>query len=430
MSEFVTFDPRDISGPGLDRSVNVSVAMTIAGVYTYLLKFGAGVHDWAANSVSGITGATGATGATGPQGRAGIGFDGETGETGHPGPQGIPGTDGPQGSRGSDGADGEDGLIGPPGPQGLAGLPGSDGAQGIAGPTGPSGAFVVGADGADGNDGAPGAAGTPGNDGAPGAAGQAGAFVVGADGNDGEQGMPGPAGIAGAPGADGRAGFDGQDGSDGLEGMPGIQGPQGGQGPFGFGVQGDEGEPGMMGPPSANIGVRTDSLDGLMPARMGRWASRTTTVSIANTNTQVIGATLAANTLRVGSVIRIRAMGLLTNTTTASTSVITANITGTSLVAPVVASWSLVEGITARTNAPFVINCEIVILTLGATGTAWGQIVVAINDATPLGIVTTMIIAAVTIDTTLSRIIELNFISGATTTTWNFTTATIEFVQP
>ncbi len=70
------------------------------------------------------------------------------------------------------------------------------------------------------------------------------------------------------------------------------------------------------------------------------------------------------------------------------------------------------------------------VLSTGATGTAWGIIVVSCNTTTALALPTTQITSAVTIDTTSSRVIELACISGATTTTWNFITAYIEVVQP
>jgi hypothetical protein len=168
--------------------------------------------------------------------------------------------------------------------------------------------------------------------------------------------------------------------------------------------------------------------DATTPVR--RWASRATNISIANTLTQVVGATLAANRMAVGTLFRVRAMGLLTNTTGASTSILTLRITATSLSTPVVGSWSVVLGTTARTDCPFSLDGMITVISLGATGTAWGMLAVNVNTTTALVAPTTMITAAVTIDTTASRVVELACISGASTTAWNFTNASIEIVNP
>jgi hypothetical protein len=159
-------------------------------------------------------------------------------------------------------------------------------------------------------------------------------------------------------------------------------------------------------------------------------AARTTTVVIANTQTQVVGFTVPANTLKVGTVIRIRATGLLTNTTSASSSVLRMTIAASSLGTPIVGSWTCALGTTARTSCPFVVIAELVVLSLGANGTAWGMIVVDCNTTTPLALPTTQITAPVTIDTTGARVVELNCISGASTTTWTFVTATMEIFQP
>ncbi len=177
------------------------------------------------------------------------------------------------------------------------------------------------------------------------------------------------------------------------------------------------------------LDARTDALKGLMPALMGRWASRSTQVSIANTLTRVVGGTLAANRLQVGTVLRFRAMGLLTNSG-AATSVLTIRIAGTTLQTPIVASWSCALGSTARTNCPFVIDGEVTILSTGASGTAWGMLVVTCNTTTALALPTTQITAAVTIATNAQREVELACISGAAGATWNFTSAYIEVVQP
>ncbi len=162
----------------------------------------------------------------------------------------------------------------------------------------------------------------------------------------------------------------------------------------------------------------------------GRKASLATNKSIANTLTQVVGFTAASGSLAVGTVIRFRGIGLLTNTTSASTSVLTLRINSASLGATIEASWSCVLGITARTNCPFVVEGEIVVISTGGSGTAWGCLVVSCNTATALALPTTMVTSAVTCITNQSNVVELTCVSGAASTTWNFISATVEIVNP
>jgi hypothetical protein len=169
-----------------------------------------------------------------------------------------------------------------------------------------------------------------------------------------------------------------------------------------------------------------DALGGVV----GYKASLAAIKSIANTLTQVVGFTAPSGSLAVGTVIRFRGMGLLTNTTAASTSVLTLRINAASLGATLEAQWSCVLGTTARTNCPFVVNGEIVILSVGAGGTAIGVLVVTCNTATALALPTGTVTAAVTCITTQSNVVELACISGAATTTWQFFSATIEVVKP
>lgn len=167
-----------------------------------------------------------------------------------------------------------------------------------------------------------------------------------------------------------------------------------------------------------------------LAARVQRKASLATNKSIANTLAQVVGYTAASGALAVGTTIRFRGIGLLTNTTAASTSVFTLRINNASLGATIEASWSCVLGTTARTNCPFLIEGEIIVISTGAGGTAFGCLIVNCNTATALALPTTMVTAAVTCITTQSNVVEMTGISGASTTTWNFISATVEVVTP
>lgn len=180
----------------------------------------------------------------------------------------------------------------------------------------------------------------------------------------------------------------------------------------------------------SRLAVRTETLSGLMPANMGRRASLATNLSIANTLTQVVGFTAAANTLAVGTVIRFKGIGLQTNTTGASTSVLTCRANAGSLGSNIHGSWSVAMGTTARTNCPFVVEAEFVVVSTGSGGTARACVWVQVNTATALATPTTMVTGTVSLNTTISNVVELACISGASTTSWNFISATAEVVQP
>jgi hypothetical protein len=109
---------------------------------------------------------------------------------------------------------------------------------------------------------------------------------------------------------------------------------------------------------------------------------------------------------------------------------LTLRINSGSLGATIEASWTVVLGTTARTNCPFVVDAQLVVISTGSSGTAWGLILVDLNSTTAFALPSTQVTAAVTVNTTQSNVVELTCISGATTTTWNFITATIELVQP
>lgn len=440
---------------------------------------------------TGPQGTKGDTGDTGPQGPKGDkGDTGDRGPTGEQGPKGDTGDRGDQGPAGADGAQGPAGAkgdTGERGPQGDPGQPGADGADGSVGADGADGAsayeiavsngFVgteaawlaslVGAQGPQGIQGAKGDAGPQGPQGETGPAGPPG--PAGADGASGPQGIQGPPGVDGIDGEDGATGPQGDTGPQGIQGIQGMPGADGSDGVDGVdGAQGPAGpapngtgfvkvSAGVLEVPAPTIaagvitglaavatsGSASDIGTGTLPiARIadgsitlakltiGRKASLATNKSIANTLTQVVGFTAPANTLAAGTVIRFRGTGILNNGTSASTSVLTLRINSASLGATIEASWTCVMGTTQRTNCPFVVEGEIVIISAGAGGTAWGCLAVLCNTATALALPSTVVTGAVACNTTQSNVAEMTCISGNSSTTWNFISATIEIVNP
>jgi hypothetical protein len=323
---------------------------------------------------------------------------------------GGPGSAGPPGATGPAGPQGPVGPIGPQGPRGDTG---------DAGPTGPAG--PTGSTGATGPTGATGAQGAKGDTGATG--------PQGPIGNAGPQGSTGATGLQGPQGIQGLTGATGPQGPQGNAGATGSTGPAG-PAPSGTGFV--KVASGVLQTPAATI-ASSDIADGsvtLAKLANGRKASLATNKSVANSLTQVVGYTAAANSLAAGTVVRFKAIGLLTNTTAASTSVLTLRINSASLGATIEASWSCVLGTTARTNCPVVVDGDIVIVSAGAGGTAFGCLVVSCNTATALALPTTTVTAAVACNTTQSNVVEMTCVSGASTTTWNFISATAELVNP
>jgi hypothetical protein len=157
-------------------------------------------------------------------------------------------------------------------------------------------------------------------------------------------------------------------------------------------------------------------------------AKRTSaTAAIGNTETVVLAASIPANTLAVGDVIRLTSYGIQTNTATASTSVYRFRVGPTTLTGNIAASSSWINGTTAKTNIIVSVSADILITAIGAGGTVLGQVSVYkgyVSATTPTGGT-----ATVTINTTVVNLAEFTFISGAANTTHTFHTATIQIIK-
>jgi hypothetical protein len=152
------------------------------------------------------------------------------------------------------------------------------------------------------------------------------------------------------------------------------------------------------------------------------------TAAIANTETQVVGTTIAPNTLAAGDIIRVTAYGIQTNTATASTSVYRFRIGTTTLTGSIAASSSWPNGSAARTNIIVKVTADVLVTSVsGATATLIGQVDVNkgyVSGTSPVGVT-----AAVTVNPTVANIAEFTFISGATSTTHTFHSASIEIIK-
>lgn len=151
---------------------------------------------------------------------------------------------------------------------------------------------------------------------------------------------------------------------------------------------------------------------------------RSTAINIANTETAVLSMTLPANSLKVGDTFRIKAMGLVTNTTVASSSIVRVRAGTTTLTGNVAAGCTAALGTTARTTIPFTIEGMVTVLSVGAAGTILGTCWPSMGNVVQ-PVISAPVTAAVTLDTTAAKLLELTVISGASTTAWNVLSASI-----
>jgi SPP1 gp7 family putative phage head morphogenesis protein len=437
-----------------------------------------------ADGAPGNDGAVGPAGPTGPAGPEGPeGPQGPPGDTGPAGATGGVGPQGPTGLTGPQGPPGNDGAAGAAGADGDDGAPGADGADGRGfNPTGAwSGATNYAVDDIATSGGSVYRAKTAHSNQAPPNATHWELWA-----SKGDQGIQGIQGNPGVDGDDGAPGAPGADGDDGAPGAPGADGDDGrgfnprgahngatayvvddivtlggstyrcvlghtGQAPPNVtywelwaskGDTGDTGNTGNTGPSGLGVGVANGTytkptvvVSGGQITSMANAADKCLATraaigsAIANAETRVIGVAIPANTLAVGDVLRFTSKGVMSNTTTATTSVFRIRLTPTTLTNPIVASFSQAMGTVARTNEPWSIDAEVTIISIGASGTAIGQVSLTIRWGALQAAPTTAITAAVTINTTVQLQAELTAISGGATTTYTPHTGTIELVR-
>lgn len=150
--------------------------------------------------------------------------------------------------------------------------------------------------------------------------------------------------------------------------------------------------------------------------------------TIGNTETQIVGVTIPANAVAIGTTFRISAQGLATNTTSATTSTWRIRYGTASLGSIILQSQAIVNTTTGRTNVACEIEALVTIYSIGGSGTALAMFNV-FGGSSGATLPTVGVTAAVTVDTTVSHVLELTFISGGATTTYQNVSACIEVVQ-
>jgi hypothetical protein len=308
----------------------------------------------------------GSQGPIGPQGS-----QGETGPAGSQGPQGAKGDTGETGAQGIQGPQGTQGIQGDPGPKGDTGEAGSQGiqgTQGIQGPIGPNG--TQGIQGIQGDTGSPGSPGTPGE-----------------KGETGEQGIQGP------------------QGERGYNGTQGIQGPKGDTGETGAkgdtGLKGDKGDTGSQGSPGSSTGLASLSSEKAVGPS-------------SNTETQLTGYTITANTMIIGTTYRIDAYGVLSDAASSpGTATWRLRIGSATLTGNIACSIAPTLG-TSLVNKPWHITAMLTVRSTGSGGTCIANAWLTSEVSTTLAQANkgTAQTSTVAVDTTLSRVLELTFQFG------------------
>lgn len=157
--------------------------------------------------------------------------------------------------------------------------------------------------------------------------------------------------------------------------------------------------------------------------------SITSAVAIANTETVVASATIASG-LVAGSTFAVKGYGRLTSGASGGSSIFRFRI-GTSTLAGNIAATLTIANATLVTNAPFKLEMLVTVRTSGATGTVIGNVAVngGITGAFTAVADVSATSATVVVDTTVSNLVELTYISGNAGTTTTFEVVTIERVK-
>lgn len=213
-------------------------------------------------------------------------------------------------------------------------------------------------------------------------------------------GATGPIGVSGAAGVTGVSGATGPVGVSGAAGVTGVVGVSGAAG-----VTGATGVTGLASKSAATGGINT-------------------------TETVLVSTTVLANTAAVGTTWRLFASGVCTSTV-ANASNFRVRIGTTTLIGNVAAVVTPTAA-TTGTAIPFAVDALVTIRTIGAGGTVIGSIVLNNHGVTGVSAATPrvgQVVATVAVDTTADKLLELTYVSAATTTTCTFHNATLELVK-
>jgi hypothetical protein len=173
-----------------------------------------------------------------------------------------------------------------------------------------------------------------------------------------------------------------------------------------------------------NITATNNTMKAYVDTYSKGLASLTSQVTVAssNTETQLIGMTVPANTMSPGTAFRITAAGIINDTSSAPTATWRIRIGSSSLSGNIATSIAPTLAI-SQTNKPWMLNALVTIRTSGAGGTVkgngviWGEYSGTLAQAVK-GSPNT---PAVAVDTTSDKILELTFQFGTANVANNLT---------
>jgi len=182
----------------------------------------------------------------------------------------------------------------------------------------------------------------------------------------------------------------------------------------------------------------SDNLGALIKGGIASSTSASAAINTAETiiagGNAVLGtsAVIPANSLSIGTIIRITALGTCTSTV-ANVSTFTLRMGTAGTVADASVATATVTAAASGTTIGFKVELLFTVRTLGATGTIAGSLQVANTGVTGISINNSNVIpltATATLNTTTANYIELTYKSAAATTTCTFQNGMVEIVKP
>lgn len=161
----------------------------------------------------------------------------------------------------------------------------------------------------------------------------------------------------------------------------------------------------------------------------GLAASGVLTARVTNAGAEAVvkNITVPKNSQRIGTTYLVTGGGLYTNTTTAVTATVRIRFGTTTLTGNIPAGITCAGGTIARTSMPFSILGLITVQTIGAGGTVDGWITMTLGNATQvlagIPLFAAVTLAAVALDTTADKLLELTCQSAGATTSLVWTAA-------
>ena len=181
--------------------------------------------------------------------------------------------------------------------------------------------------------------------------------------------------------------------------------------------------------PSAGDGITATWGQGVSDLVNSRAAISSSTAGITNSQTQVVGLTIPANTLTVGRTYRLTASCTVTSS---AINVVTLRVRiGTSTLTGNVITSITPSSTNSASSDGFTLTALVTCRTTGASGKMIGEMQYVGGNSQPFGAAVghSGTTALTDVDTTVQNVLEVTIVTAAGTTTVTGRVATIELVQ-